>query len=416
MTSKSKITNKSLNNLMDKSLNKDNEYDKINNTLGQYFTTNKGLKDVVYNLIRNNPKIILEPSIGQGDLVQCVLSKKSDIKFDMYEIDESIKILDGIDRNKINYGDFLKFDICKKYDTIIGNPPYIRTKKGNLYIDFIEKCYNLLEDNGELIFIVPSDVFKLTSSVKLMDIMMNNGTFTDIFHPNNEKLFNNATIDIIIFRYCKNKDLGPTTMYNDKLKYINNSNGLITFHDKEFKDINNMCVNNYFNLYVGIVSGKEEVFKNVELGNIKVLNGEDKLESYILINKFPTNNSKMDEYFIKNKGVLLNRKIRNFNENNWYEWGALRNINVMTKNMGEECIYIYNMTRKNKVAFIGKVGYFGGNLIMLKPKVSNLNLNKILEYLNGDEFKQNFMYSGRFKIGHRQLSNSYFNFSDIFNK
>ena len=33
--------------------------------------------------------------------------------------------------------------------------------------------------------------------------MMENGTFTHIIHPNKENLFDNASIDIIVFRYCK---------------------------------------------------------------------------------------------------------------------------------------------------------------------------------------------------------------------
>ena len=56
--------------------------------------------------------------------------------------------------------------------------------------------------NGELIFIVPFNFFKLTSVSKLLNKMMNKGTFTDIYHPHNEKLFEYASIDIIIFRYC----------------------------------------------------------------------------------------------------------------------------------------------------------------------------------------------------------------------
>jgi hypothetical protein len=43
---------------------------------------------------------------------------------------------------------------------------------------------------------------------------------------------------------------------------------------------------------------------------------------------------------------------------------------------------------------------------MLKPK-KICNLNNIVSYLNSDLFKNNFMFSGRFKIGHRQISNSY---------
>ena len=62
----------------------------------------------------------------------------------------------------------------------------------------------MLDDNGELIFIVPSDFFKLTSASKLLNKMMLNGFFTHIYHPHNEKMFANAFIDVIVFRYLKN--------------------------------------------------------------------------------------------------------------------------------------------------------------------------------------------------------------------
>ena len=43
---------------------------------------------------------------------------------------------------------------------------------------------------------------------------------------------------------------------------------------------------------------------------------------------------------------------------------------------------------------------------MLKPK-KDCNLINIISYINSDVFKDNFMFSGRFKIGHRQICNSY---------
>ena len=109
--------------------------------------------------------------MGQGDLIQEISEKKSYIEYDMYEIDRSIKLLEGVPKNVI-YKDFMKVKISRKYKTIIGNPPFVRTKKGNLYIDFIEICYNLLAYEGELVFIIPSDFFKLTSASKLLDNML----------------------------------------------------------------------------------------------------------------------------------------------------------------------------------------------------------------------------------------------------
>jgi adenine-specific DNA-methyltransferase len=288
--------------------------------LGQYFTTNIVLKEKVYEFILNNPVNILEPSIGQGDLVKFINEKKSNIIFDMYEIDKKIKILDKVQKDKIIYGDFIEQNIQKTYKTIVGNPPYVRTKSGNLYIEFTEKCYNLLEECGELIFIVPSDFLKLTSASKLLNTMMNNGTFTHIYHPHNEKMFENASIDIIIFRYCKNNNLEKKVYYNDKLMYITNSNGLITFSTEE--NNNNNYFKDYFDIYVGLVSGKEEVYKNEELGNIEVLNGENKVEKYIFIENYPCENEKINTYLLKHKDEIINRGIRKFNEKNWFEWSS----------------------------------------------------------------------------------------------
>jgi len=372
-------------------------------SIGQYFTTNEILKQTVYNFMFNKSSIILEPSIGQGDLVSFITDKNPSISFDMYEIDNTIPLLNNIQKDKVIYGDFMTQTITKTYKTIVGNPPYVRTKKGNLYIDFTEKCYNLLDDNGELIFIVPSDFLKLTSASKLLNTMMTNGTFTHIFHNHNEKMFENASIDVIVFRYCKNSLIDKKVLYNDKLLYITNSNGLITFGEEE--NNNSVLFQDYFDIYVGLVSGKEDVYKNNDLGNISVLNGINKVERYIFIDNFPSNDTNINNYLLQHKNSLINRKIRKFNENNWFEWGAPRNIKTINNNIGKNCIYIYNLTRQEQVAFTDKVQYFGGGLIMLIPK-KPCNLNNIVKYINSDKFKHNFTFSGRFKIGHRQISNS----------
>ena len=94
---------------------------------------------------------------------------------------------------------------------------------------------------------------------------MNEGTFTHIYHPNDENLFKYASIDVIIFRYCKDNTLSNKIIVNDKEKYINNSNGILTFVDtvpdttKQIK-----YIKDYFDVYVGLVSGKEDFFKIID--------------------------------------------------------------------------------------------------------------------------------------------------------
>ena len=88
---------------------------------------------------------------------------------------------------------------------------------------------------------------------------MINGTFTHIFHPHNEKMFENASIDVIVFRYCKNNLIEKKVLYNDKPLYITNSKGLITFGKEE--NNNSIIFQDYFDICVGLVSGKEEVYQ-----------------------------------------------------------------------------------------------------------------------------------------------------------
>ena len=80
----------------------------------------------------------------------------------------------------------------------------------------------------------------------------------------------------------------------------------------------------------------------------------------------------------------------------------------MKGKIGTNCIYISNLTRANEVAFIGKVQLFSGSLIILIPK-TKIDLNLVCKCLNSDEFKSNYTYAGRFKIGHRQLLNASLN-------
>jgi adenine-specific DNA-methyltransferase len=324
------------------------------NTLGQYFTTNIKLKDKVLEFMLNKSVDILEPSIGRGDLIKHVLDKRPYVKFDMYEIDSTIEMIETIDKDKIIYKDFIKEHLTKKYKTIIGNPPYIRTKKGNLYIDFIDKCYNLLEDDGELIFIIPSDFFKLTCASKLLNDMMLNGSFTHIYHPHDENMFENASIDILIFRYYKNKLIEKKVIYNDKILHIVNGDGLITFVEE--KNNSKIMFKDYFDIYVGIVSGKDSVYKNNKLGNIDVINGEDKIEKYIYLKKFPCENDEITNHLLRFKNELINRKIRKFNEDNWFEWGVqlvALNLIFLYKNKDLlyiiTCIYIYISLCQNNI-------------------------------------------------------------------
>lgn len=347
--------------------------------LGQFFTTSELLQKKVKSLVRNTTGKVLEPSFGAGHLLLGFETR--DII--CFEIDNSIKPVLDISKFDVHYEDFLKYNFQNQtFSTVIANPPYVKTS----HLKFIEKCFHLLEKGGEMIFIVPSDFLKLTHAKNMIKQMDMSGMFTDFYFPDNEKLFDNASVDIVVFRYQK--------------KNYTVVDGMISFSNTK-----GVHVKDLFDVYVGIVSGKDSVFKSETLGNIELLdNGK-----FILVEKFPCGDENVDEHLLKHKEDLLNRKIRKFNEKNWFEWGALRNKKVVDENRGRECIYIKTITRNSKVAFKGSVMYFGGNFLCMIPKRNDINLDKIIEFLNSESFRREFTFSGRFKIGHGQLTNSFVN-------
>jgi len=372
-------------------------------SLGQYFTTNTMLQDYVFNKVKHKGSLLLEPSFGAGHLLKKFKESDPNYPICCYELDESVKPVVEFNEHQLAiYGNFTGQTIKRKFKTIIGNPPYVKQRGTNLYLKFIEICFDLLEPNGELIFIVPSDFIKLTSAFDLITKMIGQGSFTDFLFPQDERLFEGANVDVLVFRY--EKGLRQTTaLVNEKAMFCNVKNGIITFSQSE---VVGRPFSELFDVYVGLVSALDKVYKTC-IGNIQVMNDEKKVDSYIFANTFPTQNPVINKYLLDKKTELLGRKIRPFTETNWFEWGAPRNKAIMESKSGQPCIYIRNMTRNKVVAFLGTVRYFGGGLLCAIPKATMTQgeLQKIVDTLNSEEFQKDYMYAGRFKIGQKQVSN-----------
>ena len=382
-------------------------------SLGQYFTISPLLQQFVADSVKYKGARLLEPSFGAAHLLTPFLNANPDYPMVCYELDSTIKpCVQFNEHQTVIYGDFTKQTITQRFKTIIGNPPYVKQSTGNLYIKFIDLCYNLLEPTGELIFIVPSDFLKLTSAASLITTMVANGSFTDFLFPQDERLFEGASIDVVVFRYEKGllpsaastqastEEKPRPARVNGNLMLCTANKGILTFSQTELKG---SPVSSLFNVYVGLVSGRDEIYR-VPFGTMDILNDKDRVQRYIYADSFPTGNAAIDTHLEANKEALKARKIRAFNATNWFEWGAPRNKRAMEANKGKPCIYVRNMTRSKEVAFIGTVQYFGGSLLCLIPKDPATSLEAVVAHFQTPEFQRDYIYSGRFKIGHKQVS------------
>ncbi len=198
------------------------------NKYGQYFTP-EIIADFMINLANINDKSeILEPSSGKGIFID-LLSKKGYNNITAYELDENL--INERHRNIVKNESFVSAKIEKKFDLIIGNPPYIRWKNlekelkqelatnhlWNKYFNslcdysyiFILKSIEQLNENGQLIFITPEYWLNTTHSVTLRNYMMQHGYFEEIYHFNETPIFDNVTVSIIIFKFIKSNNKKP---------------------------------------------------------------------------------------------------------------------------------------------------------------------------------------------------------------
>ena len=378
---------------------------------GQYFTVSEKLQQYVFDLVKNKMSHLLEPSFGAGHLLKKFLEYNPAYPMTLYELDATIAPIVALAEpwQKVIYADFLQQEQQEQFQTIVGNPPYVKMAKGhNLYVTFVQRCFEMLAPNGgEMVFIVPSDFIKLTSAASMIEAMTAAGSFTDFWFPHDENLFVGANIDVMVFRYEKGLLHQTTCVVNDRIMYCCVRKGIITFSETEDTQTGLVPLSDYFQVYVGMVSGRDSIF-NVSFGNMNMLQDKDSETTWIYATEFPTADPQINTHLLAHKEELLDRKIKVFSEKNWFEWGAPRNLKTMQRYWGTPCVYVRTMTRHKEVAFVGTVQFFGGALLCLIPKdaAAAAMTHHVAQYINTDKFRTNYTYSQRFKIGQKQLENA----------
>ncbi|MGM9746791.1 MAG: Eco57I restriction-modification methylase domain-containing protein [Paludibacteraceae bacterium] len=361
-------------------------------TLGQVFTP-PTIVAVMLQLCKNEGRV-LEPSCGNGaffnEIPDCV----------GIECDSTI-----CPQRALNM-DFFDYPISEKFDTIIGNPPYVRfqdidvnTKKklhsslfderSNLYLFFIEKCIKHLNDGGELIFITPRDFLKATSSIRLNAFIYQNGTITDLIDLGDQKIFKGATPNCIIFRFEKGNFLRKCNvtkqfLYNNgQLMFTNN------LYPIRFRDI--------FFVKVGAVSGADKIFTSEQYGNADFVcsytqkTGKTKKMIYKMQNA----------YLLQYRQELLQRKIRKFDITNWWQWGRDHFVSDAKR------IYVNAKTRNKKPFFIHKCNNYDGSILAIFPHNQHCDLQKLCDMLNEVNWEElGFVCDGRYLFSQKSLENS----------
>ena len=380
--------------------------------IGQYFTEDQKLQQKVFDLCLNNGDT-LEPSAGVGHLVSLLEEKYSDIL--ALELDNSLT--DFVCKTEIIFGDFFDLSIDNKFDTIFGNPPYLKyrelpieilnklnnfcIKNCNIFYYFIEKCFYHLNSGGELVFIIPREFLNSTRAGSLRQLLYENGTITHLIDYEEQKLFKNASPSIIVIRYEKD-NFSHTTIYEyatgvtTKKELLHN--GAYLFLDSVAKTT---TLSSYFDVKVGLVTGLNSVYEYSTLYSIPMLCSDfyktGLKRFFIFVDNVSLEEIKLNDlwlynHLINHKDTLINRGIKKFNDTNWYFYGAVRNIDQMEQK--GKCIYVNAKTRCQTPFYVSDRCYYDGAVLALYPKEADCDLNYWCSYLNNnvEAFKMQGLY------------------------
>ena len=203
----------------------------MNKVYQQYFTNSKEIVEyMVDKLSIESDNKILEPCFGEGVFIDEVCKRNIKVKIDGCDLDSSL-VVDGVKKYKLNnYIDikeknFLFDKIDKCYDRVIANPPYgawidyddrkeLKKLFPNLYVKetyalFLYKSIKLLNENGKLVFIIPSSYLFLHMHKALRKFIWENTEIEEIvkfpskFFPG--IAFGYSTLSIITLKKKINK-------------------------------------------------------------------------------------------------------------------------------------------------------------------------------------------------------------------
>ncbi|MDR3086781.1 MAG: class I SAM-dependent methyltransferase, partial [Azoarcus sp.] len=239
---------------------------------GQVFTPEAIVQTML--ALRANRGRVLEPAAGEGAFSRHLPGCEA-IELDARLAPPGARVMD-----------FFDLPLSERFDTIIGNPPYVRYQdiapetrfrlasnlfdtRSNLFLFFIEKCVRHLVDGGELIFIVPRVFIKLSGAVRLNAWLFEEGTITHWIETGDARIFSDATPNCAIFRFVRG-DFSRRTLY----RRIDDAQ----WHQREMVHIHGQLafthaclripMSELFDVRVGAVSGADDVFTHPE-GNLE---------------------------------------------------------------------------------------------------------------------------------------------------
>ena len=358
---------------------------------GQVFTP-APIVDRMLGLIENSGRV-LEPACGDGAFSSRITGCVA------VENDARVCPPDALNL------DFFAYPENEQFDTIIGNPPYVKARDilpatrlrlasqlldghANLYLHFIEKCVRHLKPGGELIFITPRDFLKATGASRLNVWLHEQGTITHIEELGDARVFDGVVPNCVIWRFVRG-DASKRTADGRRMLL---AGGQLLFT----RGVYSVPLASVFSVKVGAVSGADSIFTNVELGNTDFVcsktaqSGE--LRRMIFDTPLPL------PFLEAHKERLLARRVARFNASNWWKWGRRHHQSAAPR------IYVNQKTRTVQPFFVHPCNDYDGAVLALFPHRREADTAHLAALLNGVDWNElGFVCDGRYLFSQRSL-------------
>ena len=379
--------------------------------LGQVFTPT-AVVDSMLALVRNRGRV-LEPACGDGVFLQHFPFAVG-IEIDPRHAPPGARVMDFFDLSE-----------RESFATIIGNPPYVRYQdipaasrgrvrrsvldgRANLYLFFIEKCLRHLAPGGELVFITPRDFVKATSAVPLNRLLHAAGTITDFVELGDSRLFDGATPNCAIWRF----ELGN---FSRRTRYAAQGFadgiaglGRLQWEERHFVESGGhllftrgdyaLHLTDIAFVKVGAVSGADDLYASEEYGNRSFVysgtlaSGKTRRMLWCEPGEAPP------AVLLPHKTRLIARRIRPFDESNWWHWGRGYHQSTQPR------VYVNNKTRRSRPFFVHCCNHYDGAVLAIFPRDPAVDVRALAEALNVVDWEDlGFVCDGRFLFAQRSL-------------
>ena len=387
--------------------------------LGQIFTPEAVVRAML--ALRRNHGRVLEPSCGDGAFLRH-LPGAVGLELDPDHCPPGAKAID-----------FFAYPEREQFDTIIGNPPYVRfqdipastqaliarghygaclDKRANLYLFFIDKCLRHLKPGGELIFITPRDFLKATSAVKLNRLLFEAGSITDAIELGDARVFPDAVPNCLIWRfekgcserslrYCEigtGDDLGAALAAPHwEARHLIECAGHLMFTRGDYP----LRLSDVAFVKVGAVSGADELYTDLLQGNREFVCSSTVSTGQTRRMIFSEPGERAPHALLPHKARLLQRRVTKFDESNWWMWGRLHYRSTQPR------VYVNGKTRVAKPFFVHPCNDYDGAVMAVFPRRADVDIEAFRDALNAVDWADlGFVCDGRFLFTQRSLENA----------